>query len=132
VAALKRISELFAGDPGGDIQLAAMARLHEAVDAEPARDYFRTARLLIGLAASVLIIGTVWLSQTPATSPRLQRWSIASVHTQDWEMVALNPRSYTPPNGMTSIPGDESRYAEAEVIHYMLQNLEGGPSHGNP
>ena len=50
--AMRRMSALFADSHDDGLLLPLVGRVHEAVDAEPAGNYFRTARLLIGLAAS--------------------------------------------------------------------------------
>ncbi len=70
--AIQRMSALFADWSDEGISLAVVGRVHERVDAEPTGNYFRTARLLIGLAASVLIIGAAWLYELPAELTRVR------------------------------------------------------------
>ncbi len=132
LASIQQLSDLFASARDEDVTLAEVARVHDAIDAEPAGNYFRTARMLIGLAASVLIIGSAWLWETPAGVSPVGGISISTGQTPQWEYVAVNQQAWLPPNSANPVVGDESRYAEAEVIQYMVQNLSRGPVHGNP
>lgn len=131
--AMQQMSALFADSRDDGISLGLVGRVHESVDAEPAGNYFRTARLLIGLAASVLIIGAAWLYEMPAgMTPVAQPPLVVYAHGEPWIEVAVGGPSYIPPNSGLQSPGEETRVAEAQVTQFMLQNLEGGSSHGNP
>lgn len=130
--AMQRMSALFADTRDDGISLALVGRVHESVDAEPTGSYFRTARLLIGLAASVLIIGAAWLYETPAAMTPALPPAMAYLHNEPWIEVAVGGPSYVPPNSGLESPVEETRVAEAQVTDFMVQNLEGGPAHGHP
>lgn len=128
--AIQGLSALFADERDAGISLAVVGRVHEVIDAEPTGNYFRTARLLIGLAASVLIIGAAWLYEMPMSMNPNPQPSFVKVYAEPWEQLALD-QTYVPPNVGLQSPGEESRYAAA-VTQFMVQNLGGGSAHGNP
>jgi anti-sigma factor RsiW len=120
-------------DVSTKVSAGELARLHAAVDRQIMRSRFqvdpsfwRTAGVLSGLAASVLIVASAWLMETPAA--RQPALSLEPVALQpDWERIAMTLRADPLPySGPEAMP-DQSALADAHanMTDWMLENLKG-------
>lgn len=135
---LQRMSTLLIGDrtetPAGNnlVDAGEIARLHAAVDHEINRaafqidrSFWRTAAVLSGLAASVLIVASAWLMETPA--PRAPVALQPSIAQEPWERVAMTLRADPLPYAGPEANPDPSAMADAHMTmtNWMLDNLKG-------
>jgi anti-sigma factor RsiW len=132
---MRRMSALLAsgrGDGSADVSADEIARLHAAVDREMKRSRFqvdrsfwRTAALLSGLAASVLIVASAWLMETPA--PRQTAKLEPAVVQPAWERVAMTLQADPLPYAGPQATPDQSALADADanMTDWMLENLKG-------
>jgi anti-sigma factor RsiW len=135
LAGMERMSQFFAGmrdDVAEQPQAGEIARLHQAVDREMNRSLFqadrsfwRTAGLIGGLAASVLIVASAWLSETPGRQPGF----VPGVPAMQapWEEVATSLQVDPLPNAGADVNPDQSAVAEADakMTDWMLNGLKG-------
>jgi len=120
------------GDVWADVSADEMARLHGAVDREIKRfrlqvdpSFWRTAALLSGLAASVLVVASAWLAETP---PAQQATGPSAVALQPaWERVAMTLQADPLPYAGPQASPDQSALADAHasMTDWMLENLKG-------
>jgi anti-sigma factor RsiW len=135
---MERMSQVFAGmreQAAEDVQPDEISRLHAAVDREMQRSAFkvdrsfwRTAGLISGLAASVLIVASAWLSETPVRPiPGLPRPGFVEAPVHDWGDVAVNLRVDPLPVRSLDTNPDQSRLADAhaKLTDWMLDGLKG-------
>ena len=107
-------------------QLAAMHRaFDDAVDdslARPSQSFWRTAALITGLAASVLIVASTWLLETPAAAPNNTAPVVASA---PWETVAINLRADPLPYSGPASFETATAFAQADTqtADWMIENL---------
>lgn len=115
--------------------------LHDVIrretEAAPARsDLWRTAVVLSGLAASLLVVSATWLVELrPAAqaggqviSPPTPTGGPALALSSDWETVATTLRADPRPELLADSPL-EPRYADA--IDWLLQNLAPADGRGS-
>ena len=95
--ALRQISGLFAAGAGLDVpELRPMklAQVHRAIDAEGNIGLLRLVRQLTGVAAAILVGGTVWLVSTSGAGPVAPAGvSADAVSVADWEIPAMAPNA---------------------------------------
>ena len=120
---LREVSRQFRQLPDTTISPARVSRIHAAVDEanEPA-NILRLAGLLSGLAASVLIVATAWMfeSPTPARAPRLL--VIGNPPAAEWEHVATTLE--VRPLPQENWPAQRTpMLADARTADWMLRNL---------
>jgi len=131
---MERISHVFSemrDDAAEKVEAGETARLHQAVDREMNRlafqvdrSFWRTAGLVAGLAASVLIVASAWLTETPA--PHTAIVSPGNVQP-DWETVAVGGPVYPLPYlGVDAYP-EHSALADAhsKMTDWMIDSLKG-------
>jgi len=82
------------------------SRLHRAVDAAPAADLRRTAKALLALAASVLVVCGVWLWQANGGAEAAEAIPV-------WETVAARGPAQTGPAA-----------SEEQLAQWILRDLE--------
>lgn len=136
---MQRMSVLLASDRrdvSGELILSEVGtdeigRIHAAVDREMNgsaflidRSFWRTAAVLSGLAASVLIVASAWLMETPL--PRAGVALHPAGPLQAWERVAMGRSDPLPYAGPAANP-DQSALADAHVnmTNWMLDHLKG-------
>ena len=124
------VSRLLSGlkdDP--EVTPAQLASMHRAFDdavdsslARPSRSFWRTAALISGLAASVLIVATTWLLETPGPTPSVTTPVVASA---PWETVALNLRADPLPYSGPASFETTTAFAQADtqMADWMIENL---------
>jgi anti-sigma factor RsiW len=130
LAELRNISGLFAVFSEERMSRAALAGAHDAVEGDAQPSLLRIAGLLAGLAASAMVIGTAWLSETPAMpKPHHGPIAIVSPAPKDpqWLLVATTLRADPLPREV----GDNrtqivSEPAVADAAEWMLKNLGSG------
>jgi anti-sigma factor RsiW len=136
LAQLQRVSGLFANDredsAAAEVSAAELLPIHAAVDREIAarpastvdRSFWRTAGMLGALAASVLIIASAWLWETPV--PHQSIGTVASAGPA-WERVATTLEVDPLPQVNADPLVDRSALADAhgDLTDWMLANLKG-------
>jgi anti-sigma factor RsiW len=162
LAELRRVSGLFVAKSQAPMLPLELARLHQSLrqsDAVGAKarpeetDFLRTAGMLSALAASVLIISSVWLAEIPSRHAAILSPGIAVVPASDlsdlpdWERTALTLRVESTP--FDPIPGNEegSKFnqiglanaesfgensVDSQVADWMVAGLSAGGGHANP
>jgi anti-sigma factor RsiW len=139
VARTERMSQLFAGMRGQaaeKVEADEIARLHAAVDREMNRSVFqvdrsfwRTAGLISGLAASVLIVASTWLTETQPVQRLPGSVAVAPAGEKDFELdqLALGGPVYPLPSAGTEVNPNQPALADAHdnVTDWMLENLKG-------
>jgi anti-sigma factor RsiW len=131
---LRQVSGLFSQareQAAVEVSAAELRPIHDAVDREIARvrptvdrNFWRTAGTLGALAASVLIVASAWLFETPAPhGPGALQISAAPA----WERVATTLRVDPLPQVNADPLVDRSALADAHesVADWMLANLKG-------
>jgi hypothetical protein len=159
LADLGAIAGMFAPKQSGMLPLE-LARLHQQLDEstlnQPAEsEFLRMAGMLSALAASILVISSVWLSEfpsrhTPGLSPGPGVVSAADLgNVPNWERTALtfevepqflnqNPGGSieTPfnPTGLADSRTFGDNNVDAQVADWMVAGLNGGMGvgHANP
>jgi anti-sigma factor RsiW len=120
-------------DVSKEVSAGELARLHAAVDRQIIRarfqvdpSFWRTAGVLSGLAASVLIVASAWLMETPAARQPATALAPAAVQP-DWERVAMTLRADPLPYSGPEANPDHSALADAHanMTDWMLENLKG-------
>jgi hypothetical protein len=123
LASLENISGLFGDLPETRMYPIELARLHSNLDktagSRPAEsDFLRTAGLLSSLAASILIISSVWLLEIPSrhgvplspggTPVPASEFAGLPANTPDWERTALTLQvePFRLNEGGTAVPGE--------------------------
>ena len=133
---LRSVSQTLARRRGPDITPAETRRVHAAVDAasdNSAPDsypisLYRAAGVLTALAASVLIVSCVWLSELPGpANPGRPQGGVAVAEVSSWERVAITLRVDPLPSGLDG----ESYLADARLADWVLRGLGGSPG-GRP
>jgi anti-sigma factor RsiW len=133
---LQRVSTLFSHDreesAAAEVSAAEILSIHAAVDRQIAgrslspvdRNFWRTAGMLSALAASVLIIASAWLWETPAARPH--SGAVASAGPA-WERVATTLDVDPLPQVNADPLIDRSAVADAhmDVTDWMLAKLKG-------
>ncbi len=106
------------GDSEGALELttAELGRVHAAVD---------DAMDEVAIAASVLIVSCVWLSELPTPAGPRQPIGVAAnpVEGPAWERVAMTLRADPLPTGLDSEP----YLADARVADWVLRGLGAAP-----
>ena len=125
---MQRVSGLFNEMADEPMSGAAVARVHDAVDAvedEPSLGIGRIAAVLTALAASVLIVGSAWLWDAPGRPVRSPLVAGRIVPTPAWERVAMTLR--TDPLARTPWEvNDRTRLAyENRLTRWMVRDLTG-------
>ncbi len=132
---MRRMTLLLGGERHSateDVSQDEIARLHAAVDREANRSAFqidrsfwRTAVVLSGLAASVLIIASAWLMETPAPRTHVATQPIGP--EAPWERYAMTLRADPLPYAGPEANPDQSALADAHanMTSWMLDNLKG-------
>ncbi len=133
---MQRMSLLLGGrrdEALSEVSADELARLHAAVDRQIMRSRFqvdpsfwRTAGVLSGLAASVLIVASAWLLETPSVRQSSPSFGPVAMQ-QDWERVAMTLRSDPLPYSGPEANPDQSALADAHanMTDWMLENLKG-------
>jgi hypothetical protein len=141
LASMESISGLFAELPQTRMYPIELARLHSNLDkaaaARPAEsDFLRTAGLLSSLAASILIISSVWLLEIPSqhgvtlspgvTPVPASDIALLPANTPDWERTALTLQVEPFPlnEGGTALPGENQGIPQVGLAdaHSMSDN----------
>jgi anti-sigma factor RsiW len=135
VARTERMSQLFApmrNQSAEKVEANEIVRLHAAVDREMNRavfqvdrSFWRTAGLISGLAASVLIVASAWLTETPPVQRVIG--PVAPAVQPAWEEVATNLTVDPLPSVGGGVNPDASAVAAADdkVTDWILENLKG-------
>ena len=141
LASLEKISALFSELPQKRMYPIELARLHTNLDkaaaSRPAEsDFLRTAGLLSALAASILIISSVWLLEIPSrhgvplspggTPLPASEFTGLPPNTPDWERTALTLQVEPFPlnEGGTALPGENQGIPQVGLAdaHSMSDN----------
>ena len=97
---IRGISQLFSNAPVPRLSQISLHRLHANLNLLTDRGLLKIARILTGLAASVLVLGSLWLTRSSSVAPVthapslvafLDESSAAPVEPgpSDWEMTEL-------------------------------------------
>jgi anti-sigma factor RsiW len=129
LAWLRSVSASVRRQRGDDLTALELERVHAAVDAAADESYpvllYRTAGTLMALAASVLIVSSVWLHELPPPTATAQPLAVAEAPA--WERVALTLRVDPLPSGLDG----EAYLADARLADWVLRGLADKPN-GNP
>jgi anti-sigma factor RsiW len=104
---LGRLSGLFSKAAAPPMPPAALRRLHKGIDAIPMADLKRVAEICGAIAASILLVCTIWLVKT--------RTAVDAIPV--WETVAV-VRQESPTAG-----------PEEQLGQWIVQDLSGNNSH---
>ena len=120
---IQNVSRSFEGFANDALSLSLLIQTHRAAAAfarERGLSVLKIAGVLTGLAASLLMIASIWLWEVPPASPRT-RPVIVNAAPQ-WERIAMT-LDIGPPTGDTSASPGVTASAEARVADWMLENL---------
>lgn len=95
LADLQAVSELFASVSRPGLSQIAMRRLHHRLEALTDRGLIRLGWSLSAIAASLLLVGSVWLTQMQSTPQTAPPWVGVSV-AMDTETGSGDASSITP------------------------------------
>jgi len=126
-AELEEIAELsaLANQIGAEgISQSALKNIHRSLDAEQRLSILRVAGVLTALAASVLIVGLVWLREIPTSHSMPSQIVVPTRDSQAWENVALNFQVDPLPHDRWEVR-DPQGLADARVVDWMLRGLNG-------
>ena len=124
-----RMFDSLADEPMSD---AALSRIHRAVDqadveADAPLSLWRVSLVLTSLAASVVVIGSVWLREVPS-APGGSAGTYSRTSVPSWERVATLQET-----GPISQPlwetSDRTRLADTRLTQFMIENLTPKASH---
>ncbi len=102
-----------------------IARVHQSVDAESGSSVLRIAGLLTGLAASVLVIGSAWLWETPETRTRGQEIVVIDPVGEPNMTLAMTLAPTAPlPHSPWEVR-DQQMLADARLADWMVEGLTG-------
>jgi len=104
---LGRLSELLGAAAAPKLSLAAVQRLHNGIDTIPMADLRRVAEICGAIAASILLVCTIWLVKTQSATDAIPIWETVAVARQ--EMPAVAP--------------------EEQLAQWMVQDLSGNSAH---
>jgi len=121
-----RMFDALADEPMSD---AALSRVHQAVDrteldSDGPLSIWRVALVLTALAASVVVIGSVWMREVPGSGTRPPAVYVrGSSPAAAWEQIAtsLDP---TPLPQTQWDSGDRTRLADTRLTQFMVENLK--------
>jgi anti-sigma factor RsiW len=125
LAWLRSVSATLATRPAGEITGAELHRLHDAIDAsnDPyPLSLYRTASVLMAIAASILIVSFVWLNELSPAPGVPVPGPVAVSEVPAWERVAVTLRADPPPE-----VGADVHLADANLADWMVTNLSGRP-----
>ena len=91
LARLQGLSRLLAGLGRSEMPREALERVHQAVDRQPNVALVRMAEVFTAVAASILVVSSVWLwkiSAAGAAPGQIPLWETAAVAPQDPSGVA--------------------------------------------
>jgi anti-sigma factor RsiW len=81
---LGRLSELLVAAAAPKLSLAAKQRLHNGIDTIPMADLRRVAEICGAIAASILLVCTIWLVvKTRATTDAIPVWETVAIAQQE-------------------------------------------------
>jgi anti-sigma factor RsiW len=131
LAEMRELSRSFADLGREDMTPSGLARAHQAADAaadDLASPVLRVAALLTAVAASVLLIGSAWLSEVPTGGPRPpQLLAVMPAPAPEWERVAMtldaSPLTGEVPGTSAGLVLATAPPADARLADWMLQNL---------
>lgn len=115
--ALQELSRSMAEYPFADLDPHELARVHKAIKSDDVDPVWRLGGVLSAMAASVLIVSGVWLTQIPRLSTQTVR---SAAPPQNWERIAVNLR--VDPFQVNQQP---TQFADADLAELMLEGLRG-------
>lgn len=99
-AELRNISQMFADVPVPKLSQIALYRLHSNLDFLTDRGLLRLARVMTGLAASVLLAGSLWLFQSHSVAvPVNTSVALLPLQVEEQSLASTDP---TPSDWMVS------------------------------
>jgi len=119
LAELQATSRLFEPRPDRDLTADELQRIHTAVEDANAQHVWRIFTAITALAASVLIIGAVWLAEFSVPVQPAGEGTVTAV-VEPWETVATTLRP-TPAEMFEQ--GQEPATAKATLDEWMLQGI---------
>lgn len=92
LAELQNVSRLFADYPVARLSQIALYRLHSNLDLLTDRGLLRLARVMTGLAASVLLLGSLWLMRPhPAVTPINTSVALLPLQIEEQSLASNDP-----------------------------------------
>ncbi|MDB5333228.1 MAG: hypothetical protein JWP03_4379 [Phycisphaerales bacterium] len=89
LAGVREVSRVLGHVRPREMTREVLARLHDGADDLTARaDVLPLARVLMAMAASVVVIGAAWLVQSPTGGPAVTPSPIVVTPSSDWERIA--------------------------------------------
>lgn len=124
VGEIRELSHLAGAISTDGMSVAAIRRIHQAVDADQRLIIFRVAGILTGLAASVLVIGSAWMAEFPGAAQRIPAQTIVIdvEHAKAWEQVALGREPL--PTGVVEWDDRSRLAAESSMASSILEGLQ--------
>ena len=107
------------------ISTSGLRKIHRAIDSDDRYSILRIAGVLTGLAASVVVIGSVWLSEIPASRPA-QPIVVISESVPDWSRVAVDLHVDPLPTAELEV-NHRQMFADARMAEWMFDGLNGRP-----
>jgi anti-sigma factor RsiW len=152
LASLEAVSALFAALPQRQMYPIELGRLHQRLESNTARktadsEFLRAAGFLSALAASILVISSVWLAEIPSRPAAALSPGVAVVPASDlpaWERTALTlrvePSSFLqekgsfnpgtgdaiPQTGLADARAFNDNSVDAQVADWMVAGLDSG------
>jgi anti-sigma factor RsiW len=130
LAWLQSVSRTLTATGAPDITEPELVRLHEAVesaDAAEGRGVLRIGGALAALAASIIVVSGVWISELGPAPAATRAPSVSVAEAPAWERVAVTLRVDLPASELN----DEVFLADAGVADWMLNALDKEPTHAN-
>ena len=116
---LQTLTQSLADYPFADIDPHELSRVHAAIKTDDIEPVWRLGGVLGALAASVLIVSGVWLTQIP--KPQQTQTARTTTPPQNWERIAVNLRVDPFPVNDPS----QTEFAKADLTELMLEGLKG-------
>jgi anti-sigma factor RsiW len=107
------------------IPASRLRSIHRAIDADDRYSILRIAGVLTGLAASAMVIGSVWLSEIPASRPAAPVVVLTDTGP-DWSRVAVDLHVDPLPRAEWEV-NDRQMFADARLAEWMMDGLAGRP-----
>lgn len=120
LAQLREVSELFAKNGTEGISDTELHRLHEAVDDAMDRPVLRMFGMISAIAASLLIVSSVWLMEISRRSETVTPQPTTIVKSPEaWERLATTLK----PEAVDHAPGSTESMADASLAEWMLHGV---------
>lgn len=120
LAQLREVSSLFTNMGSDPMHADELTRLHEAVDDAMDRPVLRMFGMISAIAASLLIVSSVWLMEISRRQETVTSPTPTIVKSPEaWERLATTLK----PEAVEPAPGSTESMADASLAEWMLHGV---------